>query len=203
MNENPEPFDLFTSNVADGGKIWIFWDNVLDVQVVRTSLQFISLHVNTGSYQFLCNIIYAKYNMYERKSLWEELNSQSMGLDPCLFAGDFNITRKTSERRGGCPRPNAAMEDFNAWVHQGDLVEMKSKGRTCSWCNGQTRLARSWAKLDLVFTDVSLLSSFLNAICSYLPRTTSDHSPMVIELKMDHFSYGPSPLRFPQMWVDH
>ncbi|XP_040996069.1 uncharacterized protein LOC121242244 [Juglans microcarpa x Juglans regia] len=51
--------------------------------------------------------------------------------------------------------------------------------------------------------DVSLLSSFPNAICSYLLHTTFDHSPMVIEFKMDPFSYGPSPFRFQQMWVDH
>ncbi|XP_035542106.1 uncharacterized protein LOC108997796 [Juglans regia] len=95
------------------------------------------------------------------------------------------------------------MEDFNNWIHQGGLVEMRSKGNNYSWCNGQSGLARSWAKLDRVFMDVPLFSSFLNAICSYLPRTTSDHSPMVIEFKMDPFSYGPSPFRFQQMWVDH
>ncbi|KAF5468243.1 hypothetical protein F2P56_012410 [Juglans regia] len=196
-------FDSCISNVDVGGKIWIFWDNVRDVQVVRTSLQFISLRVNTGSYQFLCNIVYAKCNMYERKVLWEDLSSHSLGSEPCLFAGDFNIIRNNSERNGGCPRPNAAMEDFNNWIHQGGLVEMKSKGKKYSWCNGQSGLVRSWEKLDRVFMDVPLPSSFPNAICSYLLRTTSDHSPMVIEFKMDPFSYGPSPFRFQQMWVDH
>ncbi|KAF5481740.1 hypothetical protein F2P56_002370 [Juglans regia] len=171
--------------------------------MVRIRQQFISLRVSTGSYQFLCNIVYAKCSMYERKVLWEDLSSHSLGSEPCLIAGDFNIIRNNSERKGGCPRPNAAMEDFNNWIHQGGLVEMRSKGKNYSWCNGQSGLARSWAKLDRVFMDVPLFSSFPNAICSYLPRTTSYHSPMVIEFKMDPFSYGPSPFHFQQMWLDH
>ncbi|KAF5458685.1 hypothetical protein F2P56_022698 [Juglans regia] len=43
----------------------------------------------------------------------------------------------------------------------------------------------------------------LQEVCSYLPCTTSDHSPMIIEFKIDPFSYGPSPFCFQQMWVDH
>ncbi|KAF5480776.1 hypothetical protein F2P56_001492, partial [Juglans regia] len=161
-------FDSFSSNVDVGGKIWIFWANSLDIQVVRSNMQFVSLRVTSGSVQFLLNIIYAKCSMYERKIMWEDLSSQAMGPVPCLFAGDFNIIQNNSERRGGSPRSNAAMADFNDWIHQGGLVEMNSKG-----------------------------------ICSYLPKTTSDHAPMVIEFKLDPSSYGPSPFRFQQMWVDH
>ncbi|KAF5449999.1 hypothetical protein F2P56_030387 [Juglans regia] len=95
------------------------------------------------------------------------------------------------------------MEDFNGWIHQGGLVEMKSKGKTYSRCNGQSGLAQSWEKLDRVLMDVPLIASFPNAIYSYLQRTTSDHSPMDIVFKMDPFSYGLSPFWFQQMWVDH
>ncbi|XP_042950106.1 uncharacterized protein LOC122282220 [Carya illinoinensis] len=141
--------------------------------------------------------------MHEWKQLWEDLSHQFMGSKPCLFAGDFNIIRNNSERRGGCSQPIYAMEDFNEWVHQCGLVEMKSKGCNFSWCNGQLGLARSWAKLDWIFMDFSLFSSFLQVVCSYLQRTTSDHSPMVSEFKMDPFSYGPSPFGFQQMWMNH
>lgn len=37
----------------------------------------------------------------------------------------------------------------------------------------------------------------------YLPRTSSDHSPMVISLVKNEEKYGPAPFRFQQMWVDH
>ncbi|XP_035541522.1 uncharacterized protein LOC118344586 [Juglans regia] len=36
-----------------------------------------------------------------------------------------------------------------------------------------------------------------------LPRTTSDHSPLVIQTGDDPFRYGPRPFRFQFMWTDH
>ncbi|KAG2690483.1 hypothetical protein I3760_09G188800 [Carya illinoinensis] len=120
-----------------------------------------------------------------------------------MFVGDFNIIQNDSERRGGRPRTIMAMEEFNNWIHQGGLMETVTKGSVFSWCNGQTGLARSWACLDRALMDSSFLALFPNACCSYLPRSTSDHAPMFIELMQDPFSYGPAPFRFQQMWVDH
>ena len=79
------------------------------------------------------------------------------------------------------------MDDFNDWIHQRGLMEMASKG-SC---------------LDRALMDNSFSNLFPNIICSYLPRSTSDHAPMFIEFKKDSFAYGPSPFRFQQMWVDH
>ncbi|KAF5458666.1 hypothetical protein F2P56_022679 [Juglans regia] len=91
-------FDEAISNETDGGKIWVFWKNELDVQVVRMSSQFVSLCITEGSNHFLGNFIYAKCNRLERQLLWEELNSDRMGVEPCLFTGDFNVIRSDIER---------------------------------------------------------------------------------------------------------
>lgn len=42
-----------------------------------------------------------------------------------------------------------------------------------------------------------------DAMLSYLPRTTSNHAPMLIELKPHDPRYGPSSFKFQQMWVSH
>ncbi|XP_035547392.1 uncharacterized protein LOC108979366 [Juglans regia] len=196
-------FDEAISNETDGGKIWVFWKNELDVQVVRMSSQFVSLCITEGSNHFLGNFIYAKCNRLERQMLWEELNSDRMGGEPCLFAGDFNVIRSNIERCGGRPRNRVAIDEFNRWIHQGGLLEMNSQGGKFTWCNGQQGLSRAWAKLDRVLLDANFLSLFPTAHCLYLPRTTSDHCPMVIEFLSDPFSYGPPPFRFQQMWVEH
>ncbi|KAF5471922.1 hypothetical protein F2P56_008681 [Juglans regia] len=95
------------------------------------------------------------------------------------------------------------MDDFNRCIHQGGLIEMNSQGRKFSWCNGQHGLSRAWAKLDRVLLDANLLTAFPSASCSYLSRTTSNHSPMFIEFLKDPFTYGLSPFRFQQMWIEH
>ncbi|XP_035551714.1 uncharacterized protein LOC118349887 [Juglans regia] len=126
-----------------------------------------------------------------------------MGGEPCFFAGDFNVIRSDIERCGGRPRNRVAIDEFNKWIHQGGLLEMNSQGGKFTWCNGQQGLSRAWAKLDRVLLDANFLSLFPTAHCLYLPRTTSDHCPMVIEFLSDPFSYGPPPFRFQQMWVEH
>ncbi|XP_042987468.1 uncharacterized protein LOC122315558 [Carya illinoinensis] len=80
---------------------------------------------------------------------------------------------------------------------------MATKGSVFSWCNGQTGLASSWARLDRALMDSSFLALFPNASCSYLPRSTSNHAPMFIEFMQDPFSYGMAPFHFQQMWVDY
>ncbi|KAF5472311.1 hypothetical protein F2P56_009038 [Juglans regia] len=118
-------------------------------------------------------------------------------------SGDFNIIKDDSERRGGRPRPRMAMEDFNNWIDNCGLIDMRSSGRRFSWCNGQRGLARSWAKLDRGLVNASCLTRFPNMNNCYLSRSTSDHSPMFLQFQSDLFKYGHSPFRFQQMWIDH
>ncbi|XP_041024617.1 uncharacterized protein LOC121265149 [Juglans microcarpa x Juglans regia] len=196
-------FDNVISNDKVGGKIWVLWMNDLVVNVIRMTSQFLSLSTVEGDFQFLGNFIYAKCNMMDRRILWEDLRWNNLSEDPYLFAGDFNIIHSDLERRGGRSRSIAAMDDFNKWIHEGGLIDLNSHGSKFSWCNGQRGLAKAWAKLDRVLLDANLMSIVPNVTCSYLPRMTSDHCPMLIEFLKDPYSYDPSPFRFQQMWVEH
>ncbi|KAF5475771.1 hypothetical protein F2P56_007541 [Juglans regia] len=79
---------------------------------------------------------------------------------------------------------------------------MNTKGSVFIWCNGHSGLACSWAILDRALLDSSLMSSFPNVVCSHLPRSTLDHSPLLIEFNFNPFSYGLAPFQFQQVWVD-
>ncbi|KAF5447204.1 hypothetical protein F2P56_032773 [Juglans regia] len=122
---------------------------------------------------------------------------------PWVLYGDFNIIKNDSERRGGRPRPFVAMEEFNQCIQTCGLLEMCSKGPNVTWCNGQGGQARSWARFDRCFLDTNFLSSFSNVSYQVLARSTSDHSPLVIQMGENLFRYGPSPFRFQYMWTDH
>lgn len=195
--------DKFILNEREAGKIWVLWQDDILVQTALYREQFILLRLVAGSTNILCCFVYAKCNMVKRKDLWEHLKTQVIGSEPCFIVGDFNIIREDSKRRGGRPRPRAAMTDFNSWIQHYGLIEMRSWGRRFSWCNGQSGLSRSWAKLDRCFLNTSCLTSFPNASLSYLPRSTSDHSPLFMAFQVDPFHYGASPFRFQQMWIEH
>ncbi|XP_042964017.1 uncharacterized protein LOC122298309 [Carya illinoinensis] len=170
---------------------------------LRGSNQFVSVKVEEKGFVFILTIVYAKCNPVERKHLWDDLVEMSYGNLPWLLCGDFNIIREDSERRGGLPRPFSAMGDFNICLQNCGVMDMRSQGASMTWCNGHSGLSRSWARLDRCFLNPNFLNCFPNVFSQVLPRNTSDHAPLVIQMGEDPFRYGPSPFRFQFMWTDH
>ncbi|XP_042964784.1 uncharacterized protein LOC122299013 [Carya illinoinensis] len=125
------------------------------------------------------------------------------GIDPWMVVGDFNIIRKDEERKGGRPRHAGAMADFNSFIEDSGLVEMNHTGNTLSWCNGQHGLSRSWARLDRVLINTPLLLRCSDASMKYLPRLSSDHSPMIAWWKNDNSKYGFTSFKYQKMWESH
>ncbi|XP_042950232.1 uncharacterized protein LOC122282338 [Carya illinoinensis] len=135
--------------------------------------------------------------------LWDELARESNSTDPWLVTWDFNIIANDGERHGGRPRPVVAMEEFNYWIHNCGLMELKYLGKSYSWCNEHAGNSRSWARLDRSLVDQHFLDAFPDSVMRYLPRTSSDHASMVISFVKSFEGYGPAPFHFQQMWVDH
>ncbi|KAG2685682.1 hypothetical protein I3760_10G136900 [Carya illinoinensis] len=95
------------------------------------------------------------------------------------------------------------MGDFNICLQNCGVMDMRSQGALMTWCNGQSGLARSWARLDRCFLNSIFLNCYPNVFSKVLSRSISDHSPLVIQMGEDLFRYGPSPFRFQFMWTDH
>ncbi|KAG2693811.1 hypothetical protein I3760_08G113100 [Carya illinoinensis] len=113
---------------------------------------------------------HAKCNQDERKDLWDHLCSiLGVGV-PWMVLGDFNIIRVDDERIGGRPRPFSAMEEFNGCINRCGLIDFRLHERQMSWCNGQSGLARSWAKLDSVLVNNLFLSKFGDALAKLLSK---------------------------------
>lgn len=148
-------------------------------------------------------VVYAKCSQLKRKMLWENLEAIDTSSLPWILCGDFNIIKDDLERRGGHFRPFAPMEDFNLCLQNFELLDMCFQGPKMNWCNNQNGLARNWARLDRCFIDSNLLNCFSNVFYQVLVRTTSDHSPLIIQLGEDPFRYGPSPFWFQYMWTNH
>ncbi|KAG2693480.1 hypothetical protein I3760_08G099300 [Carya illinoinensis] len=140
-------FESFLTNEAHHGKIWLIWKSAVAVQCLAVSNQFVSVKVEENGHIYVLTIVYAKCTQVERKMLWEDLEVSGCGNLPWLICGDFNIIKNDSERRGGHPRPFAAMEDFNLCIHNNGWLDMRSKGPSMTWCNGRGSLARNHSPL--------------------------------------------------------
>ncbi|XP_040987651.1 uncharacterized protein LOC121235368 [Juglans microcarpa x Juglans regia] len=120
-----------------------------------------------------------------------------------VILGDYNILRNDSEWRGGCLRLLMAMEEFCSFIDTGGLVEIPFLGNKFSWCNEQSGMARLWAQLDKDLCNLKFLELFPSVHNHYLPRRSSDHSPMLLGLSATLSRYGPSSFKFHFMWTTH
>ncbi|KAF5459760.1 hypothetical protein F2P56_019680, partial [Juglans regia] len=118
-------------------------------------------------------------NQDDRRPLWSNLLGVNSLQFPHVIIGDFNVICNDNERRGGNPRMLIAMEDFCSFIDDGRLVELPFSGNGFSWCNGRLGMARSWARLDRALCNSKFKDLYPSGRIQYLPRRTSDHSPMV------------------------
>ncbi|KAJ0074622.1 hypothetical protein Patl1_37562 [Pistacia atlantica] len=193
----------FCSNAAFDGKIWIFWSDDYDWDVLSMTNQLISWIFRFGEEKLYISFIYAKCNSIERRDLWQSLELIDSNESSWLVVRDFNIIREDSERVGGHPRLITLMEDFNNCIDHCGLLDLQVMGRRLSWCNGHERHTCSWARLDRALINIHFANIFPSAFFEYLNRKTSDHRPMLIHFQKQEVSYSPHTFRFQNMWVSH
>lgn len=127
-------FDKCFLNGIKKGKLWIFWEKVVNVSVLDFSNQQILLSIDSSS---VVTAIYEKCLYLERRCLWYEILSFSALQLPWIILGDLNIILDDSKRRGGNPSLHCAMEDFCTFIDARGFINLSFSGNKFSWCNGQ------------------------------------------------------------------
>ncbi|XP_042972861.1 uncharacterized protein LOC122304669 [Carya illinoinensis] len=193
----------FCNNVEAGGKVWLFWADGIEFQLHSVMTQALSGWFSLGNSRVLATFIYASCFQEQRRVLWSYLQDLDGGDNiPCFLGGDFNIIWSEGEKIGGVCQSSRGRDEFNRCIQDCSLVDLPFSGNRFSWCNGRLGGGRIWARLDRVLVNTGFLSSFPNNCLTYLPRTSSDHCPMVTSLWVDR-RVGPTPFRFQRMWCLH
>ncbi|CAI9777355.1 unnamed protein product [Fraxinus pennsylvanica] len=107
---------------------WKTLDHVGDevhANLMSKSNQQITCLVIEGNYRMLVSFTYTKCTAAERRLLWLKLEEVNYSHIPWVVVGDFNSIRNNSERHGGRPRPMGAMEDFNQFIDNCGLMEIR------------------------------------------------------------------------------
>ena len=114
---------------------------------------------------------------------------------PILIAGDFNLTRRASDKNkpGGYNRWSPL---FNAVIEQGGLMELSLSGRKYTWCNNHED--PTYELLDRVLVSHEWEEHFPLVCVSTPPSELSDHSPLLI--KAGSKPTVPASFRFENCW---
>ncbi|KAL5736384.1 hypothetical protein ACOSQ2_031172 [Xanthoceras sorbifolium] len=119
-----------------------------------------------------------------------------------LVLGDFNEVTCNAEKRGGSA--SFSNSGFADWINNNNLIDLGFVGQNITWLNKRGSRDEVWCRLNraLCFMDWRML--FPEGFVKHLPRTHSDHCPILLKL---HSSHTPcsllKPFRFEAMWMCH
>ncbi|XP_077249093.1 uncharacterized protein LOC143888523 [Tasmannia lanceolata] len=186
------------------GRIWVLWDpKVVQFQVLYKTSQIIhgECHAILAGQSITISSIYASNDAIERRHLWSSLVGISSAIQqPWIALGDFNITRFADERWGGADPNLSDMNDFNDYIEDCSLLDLRSVGQILSWnnrsCTGNLKLRR----LDRALVNEEWLQVFPTSYVQYKNPGLSDHSPIIVLTSPVH-NTGGKPFKFHNMWL--
>lgn len=134
--------------------------------------------VKKNNMSFYLVAIYGLHIIHNRAKLWAYLtglvtNSQ----EPMICMGDFNVVLSGDDRPQGRPIQEVEIRDFNYFMLDNGMNELKSVGRTCTWSNGH-----SYSKIDRAVVNVEWMLKMSQLEVNVMNPGTSDHSPLCLEL---------------------
>ncbi|KAI0488500.1 hypothetical protein KFK09_028334 [Dendrobium nobile] len=140
--------------------------------------------------------------MQERRKLWIDLEKHCAGNLPMVVGGDFNCVMSQTEKRGGKRFIlSRGSMDFNNFMIQNDLHEVKAMGPKFSWCNNKTGNALILEKLDRCLINSCALDIIHVAVVKHLSRVASDHYLILLEIfKPLEFNRV---IRYEEVWASY
>lgn len=144
--------------------------------------------------------VYSPCNISEKRLLWNNIIDEirNRGGDSWCVLGDFNSVTDPSEKKGNCPFSSSEIRDFNKFILDAGLLDIPLAGRKYTWyCSNGSATSR----LDRFLISGGFLTCWPNVIQKGLPKSVSDHCPVVLFDK--EINWGPKPFKFLDCWLDH
>ena len=192
-------WDFQAAEGASGGML-LMWDKRVMEQLDVAKGEF------TLSCKFKCvedecewmfSGVYGPNRDSDRKLLWEELSGiGSWWSLPWCIGGDFNVVRFPNERGAG-GSISSAMWDFSDFISDQGLLDLSLVGGRFTWSSNQDN--PSMSRLDRFLVSPEWDIQFPIAVRSLLPRTLSDHFPILLDCGRNRG--GKSPFRFENIWL--
>jgi hypothetical protein len=160
---------------------------------------FVGVCLEWGASKKICYIVNVYYScdLTAKRRLWDNLlmSKGGFGGGAWCVVGDFNVVLHRDERKGMNRLDQSAASpeivEFRDFVNRMGLFDMPVIGRRFTWMH-PNGLSMSRIDRDLVSDDWLLLGE--NPALWVLPRTVSDHCPLV--LRFNVANWGPRSFRF-------
>ncbi|XP_056687673.1 uncharacterized protein [Spinacia oleracea] len=200
-------FDAFKAIPSTGkrGGIWIFWKKVVDLVMYTAEVnQFHALfHFQNVSSEVLVTGMHASTLPRIRHENWRNLQDNlPPSQTPWMVMGDFNEVISQADKMGGRAFRPSQCQDLQSFINAAGLVDVGFNGNPYTWTNSRDGADMIKERLDRALFNASWLEQFPHTKVSHLPRTYSDHAPLIISLDNPRIA-GPFPFRCKEVWMEH
>ncbi|XP_019255050.1 PREDICTED: uncharacterized protein LOC109233625 [Nicotiana attenuata] len=204
-------FDMHIQFPAIGHSrgIVIMWrENSLQIDEVAVNSQGIHAMVKVlpSNPPYFFSAIYASNHLEDRRGLWDSLVNISKAHKVSWFVGgDFNEVLKAEEKFGGNPINTHRSNSFWNCINNCHLIDLWFKGSKYTWSNKRykNRTYLILERIDRCLANNHWLKEYPEANITHLPRTQSDHCPMLVNLSSAKPSPTNKPFRFESIWCSH
>ena len=144
---------------------------------------------------------YAKAQTHLRHQTWDVLKNISASSSlPWLCIGDFNKVPSPSEHRGIGTRSNVQIQAFRETTDVCMLMDIGYKGRFWTFEKKVAGGSYTRCRLDRALVSAQWMARFPSASLEHLTATTSDHSPILLDLGSEQGNAGVRTFRYEAMW---
>ncbi|XP_016496576.1 uncharacterized protein LOC107815508 [Nicotiana tabacum] len=183
------------------GKIWLLWDtNEIECKEVSSTAQTIHTIIYTRrlDMRFTFTAVYGLHSIEDRRSMWSELTRlNSIQQGPWLIMGDYNATRSAEDRPIDNPVQELEVRNFNDFIEDTELTEMKTSGRNFTWTNGHT-----YSKIDRALINIDWMLVMPQLEVWIMDPHCSDHLPLSIALE-ENEDFSSKPFKFLNDLAEH
>ncbi|KAJ6889556.1 hypothetical protein NC652_030338 [Populus alba x Populus x berolinensis] len=198
----------YHSNIASSPtcRILVGWNTQkLHLNCLHTASQWLTCEATTYSspHPIRITFIYGHNTPAERNTLWNYIAQESAinSHIPWLVMGDFNAILSAEDRTGGDNAWPSYQNDFSSCITQSELLQVPFTGLKYSWHNGQLGSNTIQKKLDWVFGNSCLLSTWPATNAIFQPRSISDHSGIILRLQQPN-QLKHTLFKFLNIWAD-
>ncbi|XP_050238444.1 uncharacterized protein LOC126687935 [Mercurialis annua] len=191
------------SGSGHGGGLALFWKHKNWVTILDSNRNFIDASIEipllppwrfTGFYGFP--------ERNRRQASWDLLRSLHRPMTiPWCCGGDFNDILRSNEKKGGAFQPSWLLDGFNSAVSDCNLTDIDMEGHLFTWERG--RGTNHWIKerLDRFLVNPQWQLAFSQSHLKNVATTVSDHSALILKLKIWQKTQHPRRFRFENSWL--
>lgn len=191
--------------MATRGGIWIFWKNTIDIVLFDAESNYLHalFHFKNLGKGGLITAMHAPSTPVVRNKFWNHMRTDMpLPNTPWLVLGDMNEVVSQSEKMGGRPVRSNQGRGLIDFMDDAGLVDIGYNGCPYTWTNAREGMELIQERLDRALANSPWMDNFPHTKVHHLPRTYSDHSPLLIALS-NSFANGPFPFRCKEVWLYH